>query len=60
MIKINGWIENSFVVELDFDSFDDICPEKMSLEESDKIIGDAIIKKYSISPDVIHVRGEIK
>lgn len=64
MIKINGnmnyharvnnlaslYANSDFIVELDIDSFNDICEENMSIEESDKLIEDAIIKKYGVTP----------
>jgi hypothetical protein len=60
MIKVCGRFENSFIVELDYNSFLDICPDKMTLEESDKIISDAIEKKYGVYPDYVYVKDEIK
>ena len=48
MITIEGEQRSYFVVDLDFDSFEDISTNCMSLDESDAIIKDAIAKKYGL------------
>ncbi len=58
MITIEGEQRSYFVVDLDFDSFEDISTDCMSLDESDAIIKDAIAKKYGGYPEFIQVKGE--
>jgi len=58
MIKTKGLTKNTFIVDLDFDSFDDITTDWMSLDESDEIIKAAIVEKYGDYPDSIQVKGE--
>lgn len=60
MIKIKGYFKNDFIVDLDVDSFDDICEGKMSLQKSDELITEAIEKKYGVYPDYIFVENPIK
>jgi hypothetical protein len=60
MIKVTGKFTNSFTVELDINSFEDIYFEKMSREESDELIRDAILKKYGDCADKILYVNEVK
>jgi hypothetical protein len=46
MITVNGSFKVKYTVDLNVDSFDDINEDNMSLEESDKLIEEAIEKKY--------------
>jgi hypothetical protein len=59
MIKINGYFKTAFIVEIDVDSFDDICEEKMPIKTSDKMVLEAIEKKYGITPNDIWVGREV-
>lgn len=62
MIKIKGVYteKNNFTVEIPVNSFEDICFYKMSRDNSDEIIKNAIIEKYGIVPDEIIVEKEIE
>lgn len=65
MITINGKFNGDvdFIVNIPVDSFEDICEDNMSIKESDKIIAQAIFKKYGDEPENIHsiwVGKEIK
>ena len=58
MIKTKGLNKNTFIVDLDFDSFDDITTDYVSLDESDEIIKATIAEKYGDYPDFVQVKGE--
>lgn len=58
MITIEGEYKSSFIVDLDFDSFEDISTDYMPLDESDAIIKAAIAEKYGDYPDFVQVKGE--
>jgi len=60
MIKINGTFKTNFLIELDVDSFDDISEEKMSIEQSNKLIAEKINQKYGLNPREIWVGREVK
>lgn len=60
MIRINGHFVTKFEIELDVDSFEDICEEKMSRDQSDELISKVIKKEYGIWPQQIWVGREVK
>lgn len=65
MITINGSCYNEnkkveYVVNLNVDSFDDICEDKMTYEESDKLIAQEILEKYGFKATRIYVSGAIE
>lgn len=56
MIRVTGkaTIELRYAVELDLD---DISTNIMSISESDKLIADAILKKYNQAPKTLSYTG---
>lgn len=53
MIKVKGTFENSFIVELPVNSFEDIMFDNMSRATSDELIRNAIYEKYGVCADEI-------
>ena len=59
-IKIHVKASKEFILDLPFDSFDDICEDNMSIKESDKIILEEIEKTHGFKFDSLSFVREYK